>query len=61
LISFTDEQMRSILTAARSVPIESRDACLKLIAEQMRPRGIDLMDAIRRALNYIDVPDHAAD
>ena len=51
-VSFNDEEMKLILESARTLPITSRDSFLGSIAEQMRPRRIDLTDAIRRALQH---------
>ena len=53
MISFTDEQMRSIMTAAKSVRLELRDAFLKLIASQLKPSDVHINDAIERALRYL--------
>jgi hypothetical protein len=53
-ISFTSAQLDKIMAAARSVPIESRDAFLRLIAEQLKIRDIDVVDAIFRALRYMN-------
>ena len=46
--------MRSSRTAARSLPVESRDAFLRLIAEQLKVKDIDVIDAIDRALRYLN-------
>jgi hypothetical protein len=43
-----------IMIAARSLPVESRDAFLRLIASQMKIRDIDVIDAIDRALRYMN-------
>ena len=53
MISFTDEQMCSVMTAAESVRPELRDAFLKLIASQLKPSDVDINDAIERALRYL--------
>jgi hypothetical protein len=45
------------MTAARSLPVESRDAFLRLIADQLKIRDIDVVDAVQRALRYMS---HAA-
>jgi len=57
MISFTTAQLDTIMVAARGVPVESRDAFLRLIAEQLKVRDIDVADAIDRALRYMN---HAA-
>jgi len=53
-LSFTSAQLDKIMAAARSVPIESRDEFLRLIADQLKVRDIDVVDAIDRALRYIN-------
>jgi hypothetical protein len=53
-VSFSGAQLDKIMTAARSLPIEFRDAFLRLIADQLKVRDIDVVDAIDRALRYID-------
>jgi hypothetical protein len=42
------------MTAARSLPIESRDGFLRLIADQLKVRDVDVVDAIDRALRYLN-------
>ena len=42
------------MTAARSLPIESRDGFLRLIADQLKVRDVDVGDAIDRALRYLN-------
>jgi len=54
MISFSTAQLDQIMTAARSLPIESRDAFLRLIADQLKVRNIDVVDAIERALPYLN-------
>jgi hypothetical protein len=56
MISFSDTQLQQIQLAARSVPVDQRDAFLKLIADQLKPRPIDVRDAIERALRYVSEP-----
>ena len=57
-LSFTSAQLDKIMmTAARSLPIESRDEFLRLIAEQLKVRDVDVVDAIDGALRYVN---HAA-
>jgi hypothetical protein len=46
-ISFTGAQLDTIMAAARSLPIESRDAFLRLIAQQLKIRDIDVVDRRR--------------
>jgi hypothetical protein len=53
-ISFTPSQLDKVMTAARSLPVESRDGFLSLIAEQLKVRDIDVADAIDRALRYFN-------
>ena len=53
-LSFTSAQLDKIMAAARSVPIESRDEFLRLIADQLKVRDIVVVDAIDRALRYIN-------
>jgi hypothetical protein len=55
--SFTTVQLDKVMIAARSLPVESRDAFLRLIADQLKVRDIDVVDAIDRALRYVN---HAA-
>jgi len=45
---------RQVMTAARSLPIESRDGFLRLIADQLKVRDVDVVDAIDRALRYLN-------
>jgi len=45
--------MQAIMTAAKSVRPELRDAFLKLIASQLTPRDVDIQDSIERALRYL--------
>jgi hypothetical protein len=52
--SFTTAQLDKVMVAARSLPVESRDAFLRLIADQLKVRDIDVVDAIRRALRYLN-------
>ena len=54
MISFTTAQLDQVMTAARSVPVESRDAFLRLIADQLKVRDVDVADAIDRALRYLN-------
>jgi hypothetical protein len=56
-VSFDDAEMQLILEAAHTLPVTSRDAFLQSIAAQMKPRRIDLAEAIRRSLNYLQLPD----
>jgi hypothetical protein len=53
-ISFTSAQLDKVMLAARSLPMESRDEFLRLIAEQLKLRDIDVVDAIDRALRYLN-------
>jgi hypothetical protein len=53
-VSFTGAQLDQVMTAARSLPIESRDGFLRLIAQQLKVRDIDVVDAIDRALRYMN-------
>jgi hypothetical protein len=39
MISSTTAQLDQIMTAARSLPVESRDAFLRLIADQLKVQG----------------------
>ena len=52
--SFTTVQLDKVMIAARSLPVESRDAFLRLIADQLKVRDIVVVDAIDRALRYIN-------
>ncbi len=54
MISFTTAQLDQVMTAARSLPVESRDAFLRLVADQLKVRDIDVIDAIERALRYLN-------
>ena len=54
MISFTTAQLDQVMTAARSLPVESRDAFLRLIADQLKVREIDVVDALDRALRYMN-------
>jgi hypothetical protein len=47
-------QLNKVMTAARSLPVETRDGFLRLIADQLKVRDIDVVDAIDRALRYLD-------
>ena len=42
------------MAAARSLPMESRDGFLRLIADQLKVRDVDVVDAIDRALRYLN-------
>lgn len=53
-VSFTPAKLAQVMTAARSLPVESRDAFLRLIAEQLKVKDIDVIDAIDRALRYLN-------
>jgi len=53
-VSFTPAQLDKVMTAARSLPVESRDAFLRLIADQLKLRDVDVVDAIDRALRYLN-------
>ena len=52
--SFTTVQLDKVMIAARSLPLESRDAFLRLIADQLKLRTVDVVDAIDRALRYLN-------
>ena len=54
IVSFSDEQLQAIMRASRLVQPRLRDAFLKLIAAQLRPRDIDISEAISRALKFVD-------
>ncbi len=54
MISFSTAQLDQVMTAARSLPVESRDAFLRLVADQLKVRDIDVIDAIERALRYLN-------
>ena len=54
MISFSTAQLDQIMAAARNLPVESRDAFLRLVAEQLKIRDIDVTDAIDRALRYLN-------
>jgi hypothetical protein len=53
-VSFTPAQLDKVMIAARSLPLESRDAFLRLIADQLKLRTVDVVDAIDRALRYLN-------
>jgi hypothetical protein len=59
MVSFSDEEWKLIQTAAASLRQEDRDAFLRSVAAQMKPRPCDLLDAITRALRAVD-GEHAA-
>jgi hypothetical protein len=59
-VSFSDEELRLIFAAASSLRQEDRDAFLRSIAAQMRPRRVDLIDAIARAIKLLQQHNHAA-
>jgi hypothetical protein len=52
MISFTDNQLQLILAAARHLRSEDRSEFLELIADQLKPKMIDIEDATRRALAF---------
>jgi hypothetical protein len=52
-VSFNDEEWRLIVAAAGSLRQQDRDAFLRSIAAQMKPRRCDLVEAIRRSINYL--------
>jgi hypothetical protein len=54
MISFTDTQMELIMMAARHLRSEDRSDFLLLIADQLRPKMIDVEDATRRALRFFE-------
>jgi hypothetical protein len=45
LISFSDEQWKAVMTAARSLPVSMRRQFLQLIAEQLKLRDCDIQEA----------------
>jgi hypothetical protein len=49
--------MALIMQASRALPVKSRDRFLRLVSEQVKPRGIDLNSAIQRALNFLRQQD----
>ena len=53
MISFTTGPLGQVMIAARSLPVGSRDAFLRLIADQLKVKDIDVVDAIDRAQRYI--------
>jgi hypothetical protein len=57
MISLSDGQLRMLVSAARSVPVEQRDAFLQAVAQQLqnrRPRDDrDLDLAARQALRAV--------
>jgi hypothetical protein len=54
LVSFTDEQLAHIMTISRNLPVESRDTFLRLVGEQLKIRTVDVVDAVDRALRYMN-------
>jgi hypothetical protein len=52
MISFSDRQMQLIMAAARHLPPDDRSEFLKLVADQLKPKTIDVADAARRALAF---------
>lgn len=59
MVSFSDEEWKLIQTAAASLRQKDRDAFLRSVAAQMKPRPCDLLDAITRGLRAVD-GEHAA-
>jgi hypothetical protein len=53
LIALTTEQLRQIQLAAHALPVETRAEFLDLVAQQIRPRPIDIESAIVKALRYL--------
>ena len=45
MISFSDEQWKAVMPAARSLPVSMRRQFLQLIAEQLKLRDCDIQEA----------------
>jgi len=45
LISFSDEQWKAVMPAARSLPVSMRRQFLQLMAEQLKLRDCDIQEA----------------
>jgi hypothetical protein len=54
MISLSDTQLRTVMAAAKSLPVEQRSEFLKLVAEQLKIRDCDVSDAIERALRKLN-------
>jgi hypothetical protein len=52
-LSLSDEQLAAVMDAARGLPIQNRDAFLRLVAKQLQPTPVDVSEAVRRALLYL--------
>jgi len=48
MLSLSDHQLSAVMLAARTIPVEARAEFLRLIAEQLKLRDVDLQGAIRR-------------
>jgi hypothetical protein len=53
LIALTDQQLLIVMQAARTLRVEDCDKFLKLVADQLQPRGVDVSDAVRRAMIFV--------
>jgi hypothetical protein len=54
MIGFSDHQMELIMVAAQHLRLEDRGAFLELIASQLKPKTIDVDDAVKRALRFFE-------
>jgi hypothetical protein len=52
MISLSDDQLKAVMVAASILDVDDRAAFLRLIAEQLKPRTVDVTDAVRRAMNF---------
>jgi hypothetical protein len=57
VISLSDHQLQTIMTAARHLPVDRRSQFLELVAEQLKVRDVDVKDAVQKALRSLE---HAA-
>jgi hypothetical protein len=42
-----------VMEAARAFRVQDRDKFLRLVADQLRPRGVDASNAVQRAIMFL--------
>ncbi len=53
MLSLSDRQLDAVMAAARSIRVQDRDKFLRLIAQQLKVKDVDVQDATDRAVRYL--------
>jgi hypothetical protein len=60
MIALTDTQLSAVMERAKGLPIEARSDFLQLVADQLKIKDVDVVDAADRAVRFL-LECHAAD